>query len=231
MSKGASGNALKDQNRLPLWLTIAVNLAVLYAFTRIEAVSAGGVPGLLSGATGFLPMGLALTVTSVANGFLSADAKARLVFLRRAHALPGHRAFSIHGASDPRVDIDALRRHLGKEWPMDPVAENRVWYRFYKEFENDPAILQMHREFLFTRDYATFAALFIPILGTAAAITVRPVSMMATYLGLLVLQFVLVRRAAATYGERLVCTVLARKAASVAGKPKAGRARPSKAQP
>ena len=43
----------------------------------------------------------------------SAGMKARLVFLRWKNALPGHRAFSIYGLSDPRVDMDRIKKSLG----------------------------------------------------------------------------------------------------------------------
>ncbi|MFG7488769.1 hypothetical protein [Methylorubrum rhodesianum] len=218
MTRDASPKSLKDQNRAALWATIAVNVVALYGFSQYEAVSSSGIKGLLAGATSLVPMALALVATTLANGFLSAETKARLVFLRWRHALPGHRAFSKFAVSDPRVDIDGLKRLLGKDWPDTPEAENRVWYRLFKDTENDPVILWAHREFLFTRDYAAFAALFLVVFGVAAGFTVRPPSTLAAYLALLILQFLLARHVAATYGNRLVCTVLARFAAGTVKK-------------
>ncbi|KAB7783913.1 hypothetical protein [Methylorubrum populi] len=214
MTKEAPPKSLKDHNRVPLWTTIAVNLVALYGFSQYEAVSTSGLKGMLAGATGLVPMALALVATTLANGFLSAETKAGLVFLRRRHALPGHRAFSEFAVKDSRIDIEALRKLLGKDWPTTPDAENRIWYRLFKETENDPVILWAHREFLFTRDYAGFAALFLVTFGPAAAFTVRPPSVLALYLACLALQFFVVRQAAATYGNRLVCTVLARRGAA-----------------
>ncbi|CAO4145479.1 hypothetical protein LPLAFNJD_LOCUS1951 [Methylorubrum aminovorans] len=211
MTGDAPPKSLKDQNRGPLWATIAVNLVVLYGFSQYEAVSTSGLKGMLAGATSLVPMALALIATTLANGFLSAETKARLVFLRWRHALPGHRAFSKFAVTDPRIDVEALRKLLGKDWPTTPDAENRIWYRFFKETENDPVILWAHREFLFTRDYAGFAALFLVTFGPAAAFTMRPLSVFAIYLACLVLQFLVARHVAVTYGNRLVCTVLARR--------------------
>lgn len=213
MTKESKTKSLKDANRTKLWATIAINVGVLYAFSRYEAVSAAGFEGLVAGATSLVPMTLALILTTVANGFLSDRIKVWLVFLRRRHALPGHRAFSQFAGSDPRIDVDGLRKLLGKDWPTDPEGENRTWYRLFKEIENDPAVLYAHGEYLFTRDYTGFAALFVVGLGTAASFTVRPIPVLLVYLGCLTLQFLVVRHVAVTYGNRFVCTVLARKSA------------------
>lgn len=227
MTKQAPPKSLKDQNRAALWTTIAANLAALYGFSRYEALSSTGVQGLVAGATSLVPMAVALIATTLANGFLSAETKARLVFLRWRHALPGHRAFSVFAVTDTRIDVEALRKLLGKDWPTNPKDENRVWYRFFKETENDPVILWAHREFLFTRDYAGFAALFLVMFGAAAALTVRQASVLAVYFTCLALQLLIARHVAATYGNRLVCNVLARRGA-LPVKPTARRA-PKKA--
>jgi len=52
-------------------------------------------------------------------------------------------------------------------------------------------------------------------LGLAALFLIATWKVLAIYVGILILQFVVVRHAAATYGIRFVCTVLAQKA----GKP------------
>lgn len=230
MTKEAATKSLKDQNRAALWTTIAVNLVALYGFSQYEAVSTTGLKGLVAGATSLVTMAVALIATTLANGFLSAETKARLVFLRPRHALSGHRAFSMFAVTDPRIDVEALRKLLGKEWPTTPEDENRVWYRFFKETENDPVILWAHREFLFTRDYAGFAALFLVIFGAASAFTVRPASALAVYLACLALQLLIARHVAATYGNRLVCTVLARRGAAPIKAPASARKAPKKAQ-
>ncbi|MCJ2014186.1 hypothetical protein [Methylobacterium sp. J-076] len=228
MAKDSKTKSLKDANRPKLWATIAMNVVVLYAFTQYEAVSAAGLKGLVAGATSLVPLTLALILTTIANGFLSDKIKVWLVFLRRRHALPGHRAFSQFAGSDPRIDVDGLRKLLGKDWPTEPEGENRTWYRLFKEIENDPAVLYAHGEYLFTRDYAGFAALFVVGLGTAAAFTVRPIPVLLVYLGCLILQFMVVRHVAVTYGNRFVCTVLARKSARPIKEPAARAKRASR---
>ncbi|WP_210234781.1 hypothetical protein, partial [Methylorubrum sp. Q1] len=132
--------------------------------------------------------------------------------------------------SDPRVDADALRRWFGKTWPSEPVAENRAWFKLFKETENDPAVHYLHREFLFARDFAGLAAIFLVVFGAAAAFTMRLPSVLGLYIGFLILQFWLARHAAATYGNRLVCTVLARIAASLPDKARKSRKASSRPQ-
>ena len=48
------------------------------------------------------------------DGFLSAEAKARLVYWRWHHPLPGSRAFSKHLEADPRADPEKLARDWGQ---------------------------------------------------------------------------------------------------------------------
>ncbi len=214
MTGQISPKSLKDQNRLPLWITIAVNFAVFYMVAQSDALALSGLKGFVTGAANLLPVGLALIVTSIANGLLSADMKARLVFLRWHHALPGHQAFSKYGPADPRVDMDRVKKLLGGKLPIRPNDENRTWYRlFYKPVENEAAILHTHREFLFARDYASFAFLFLVGFGPAV-VFMDTLKVALTYWAILLAQFLTVRQVAANYGVRLVTTALARKAAT-----------------
>jgi len=209
----AKSKSLKDHNRWQLWLTIAANFIVFYTVSQTDSLVTLGIRGFVTGAANLLPVGLALVVTSIANGLLDANMKARLVFLRWHHALPGHRAFSKYGPVDPRIDMGRLNKVLGAKKPATPDEENRAWYRIYKEMETDPAIAQVHREFLFTRDYTALSFLFLVGFGTASFFFVSRWSVTFAYCGCLLLQLVIVRQAAATYGARFVTTVLARKAA------------------
>ena len=219
MSKASSSKTLKEANRPKLRVAISANAALLYAFSQYHAVSTSGLGGLVAGSLNLVPLSIAVVLTTVANGLLNDTTKTRLVFLRWRQALPGHRAFSEFALTDPRIDVDGLRKLLGKNWPAEPEAENRTWYRLFKEVENDPAVLFAHGEYLFTRDYAGMAALLAIWLGAAAAIIVRPLPVLLVYLVALIAQFWVVRHVAANYGERFVCTVLARKAARPVAQP------------
>jgi hypothetical protein len=215
VSAGGNPKSLKDQNRWQLWLTIAVNALAFYLFVQAKAFSVSGWQGVFENAAVLLPAGFAFIVTSVANGLLSADMKARLVFLRWHYALPGHRAFSKYGPADPRIDMNQLKRLLGN-LPDAPQAENKLWYRAFKEVENTPEVAHIHREFLFMRDYTGFAALFLLGLGIASVFFMPSWKTTLVYFCALVLQFFIVRNVAATYGVRFVCTVLAIKSAKPA---------------
>lgn len=219
MTKGGEAKSLKDQNRLQLWLTIALNCTVFYTVTQADAIAVAGWKELFTGATNLLPVGFALIATSVANGLLSANMKARLVFLRWTYVLPGHRAFSEHAPADPRIDLDRLKTSLGDKLPDGPEAENKAWYRILKESEAAPEVQYIHREFLFMRDYAGFSALFLVGLSVAALVLLQSWKVALTYCLVLLLQFIVVRHVAATYGIRFVCTVLAVKSAKLAAPP------------
>lgn len=157
-----------------------------------------------------MPAGLAVLVSTVLNGFLSADTKARLVFLRWRNVLPGHRAFSEYANSDPRIDPFVLGLILGSAFPVDPVDQNRVWYRLFKIVEKEPAVEQVHRDFLLLRDYTGLSALFIIFNGGAGLYAISSLKVWALYLLVLVMQYIVVRQAASQYGIRMVTTVLAR---------------------
>ena len=159
-----------------------------------------------------LPAAFLVVAVGVINAFFSATAKARLIFLRWEHPLPGSRAFSELAKTDTRIDLDKLRATVGV-FPKAPARQNSVWYSLYKSIENDPAVSQVHKSYLLTRDYAVFAALFIPILGGLSFVQFPTSTMALSYTGFLIVQFVLVVRAARTHGYRFVTTVLARKSA------------------
>jgi hypothetical protein len=216
MTTSGNSKSLKDQNRWHLWLLIAVNAAAFYAALNYGDFESSGFRALVDSATQLLPVGLATVVTTIANGLLSADMKARLVFLRWHHALPGNRAFSRYAHRDPRIDRARLAQLIDMKSLPSPEAENAAWYRLYKEVHNDPSVQHVHREFLLLRDYAGLAALFLIAFGAVALFTVHPPRVMAIYCALLVAQFVVVRHAAAIYGIRFVTTVLALKASAPA---------------
>jgi hypothetical protein len=227
---GESGKSLKEQNRWQLWIIVAVNSLFLYGVIQANAIKVEGLRAIFTDAQNLLPVGVALVVATVLSGLVSADMKARLVFLRWHHALPGHRAFSEHAARDPRINVAALEKTHGAAFPVDPVEQNRAWYRIYKTMENDAAVRQVHRDFLLLRDYTGLCAAFIVLYGAAGLYAIPSTKIGLIYLLVLATQFVLVRQAASNYGIRMVTTVLARRAAKEDPKPpKAAKQRARKA--
>jgi hypothetical protein len=210
---GTGGKSLKEQNRWQLWLVVAFNSLFLYGVVQANAIRVDGLRAAFSDASNLLPVGFALILTTVLNGVLSAKAKERLVFLRWHHALPGHRAFSLHAGADPRIDPAALLKLHGSALPTDPLEQNRAWYRIYKGVEKEPAVVQVHRDFLLLRDYAGLSALFVVFFGAAALYAINSPRVWLVYLLLLALQYGVVRQSASNYGIRMVTTVLALRAA------------------
>ena len=85
-----------------------------------------------------------------------------------------------------------------------------MWYRLYKKVENDPAISQVHRDFLLTRDYTALAVLFLIFYGGAGYYSIPSLKIATIYAVLLLIQCIVVRQAAFHYGIRFVTSVLAR---------------------
>lgn len=145
MAKKRGSQKLKDQNRWQLWLIIAANAVVFYGACQWETFQISGPKAAVAGAANLLPVGFAIVVTTVANGLLSSPMKDRLVFLRWHEALPGQRAFSVHAKADPRIDFTRLQRACGNKIPNEPKDQNSLWYRFYLERQDVPAVQQVHR--------------------------------------------------------------------------------------
>jgi hypothetical protein len=149
-------------------------------------------------------------VTGVLNAQLSADAKARIVFWRWRDPLPGSEAFTKYAESDSRVDLAALQAAFGP-LPATPREQNALWCKMYKSVGSEPAVRQVHRALLFTRDYACLALLALPILGIAGFVQIPSTATAFGFAALLAIQFLLARRAAKVHGARFVTTVLALK--------------------
>jgi hypothetical protein len=209
MTDSSDLKALKDENRLNLWLIIAFNSLFLYAVVQENAIRLEGIRAAFSNAENLIPVGFAIVAATVVNGILSDETKNRLVFFRWKDALPGHRAFSRHALEDPRINIQTLREACGADWPTTPAAENQKWYALYRVVADRPPVRQVHRDFLLLRDYTGMAALMIPIYGGAATYSIASTKIALLYCLLLMAQFLVVRHSARNYGISFVKTVLA----------------------
>lgn len=190
-------------------MILAFNSLFLYAVIQGNAIRLDGIRSALMNVDNFLSLALALVVTTVANGILTEEGKARVVFLRWRFALPGHRAFSKYAYSSPLVDVASLKKRLGNRWPTSPADQNLEWFKLYKTVEDKPAVRQVHRDFLLLRDYSGMAVLFILIYGSIGAYAIPSRRVAFFYLAALVVQFLVVRYAASNYGIGFVKTVLA----------------------
>lgn len=203
---------LKDQNMRRLLTVVITNGALFLIFMKADALVSADFQRLMKDISALVSTALAASLLTVINGVIDPQTKARLVFWRWTNPLPGSRAFSVYAHRDPRVDVNALERILGK-LPEDECEQNETWYRLYKSVEPDPSVAHNHRDYLFTRDYTTLAALFLIILGGLAMYQFDEWSRVFAYIGCLIIQYVIVRYAAAQYGCRFVATALAVKIA------------------
>jgi hypothetical protein len=205
----AEGKTLKEQNQGKIILFILWCIALYLAFQ----VAPGGLftqlkrtlPATL--AKDSIPMILSPLVALILTGIISSDGKARLVFCRWRHALPGHRAFSRLAVKDPRIDMNKLRR-LVVPWPQTRADENRVWYGIYKKYEDVPKVLDSHRAFLLSRDIATIAFLF-GIGGTAGLVfTLGNLEWPFIYALAMLVHYIVFMIVARNHANRFVCNVL-----------------------
>lgn len=199
---------LKDQSRPALVIVLAVNLAAQIAIVKTGRLAAPDFNQLAQQWHDFLPAGAGVALASVINGLLSPSIKASLVFWRWKNPLPGSFAFSYYAERDPRIDVAALRR-IVNPWPIEPRDQNVQWYKLYKSVEAEPAVIDAHRHFLFTRDYSAIAFFMLFAAGPLSIWYIASRATAGVYLGILALQYLLVRQAACNYGVRLVTTVLA----------------------
>ena len=147
-------------------------------------------------------------VAFILDGLLSADAKARIVFFRVLHPLPGSRAFSVHLYKEPRADPRRLTQKWGP-FPNNPTEQNRLWYRIYITVGNYICVQEAHRAWLFSRDLTAYSALFLFLFGPVALLSDTQWTVVSWYLLILAVQFLATMTAARTYGVRFVRTVLA----------------------
>ena len=203
---------LKDQNTARLLAVVVANLVIFLAALKADVMSAADLQNQTRELGDLIPAVLAIALLTVANGLIDPQTKARLVFWRWTNPLPGCRAFSEHAPRDPRIDVGALERKLGN-LPTGEREQNATWYRLYRTVESDPAVAQNHRDYLFTRDYASFTVLLLIVLGGLALYQIDGWGRTFPYIAFLVVQYLVVRHVATRFGHRFVTTVLAVKAA------------------
>jgi len=202
--------SLKDLNRPVLALVVVGNVA-LYLGLLFE-LDSKEVSRLIRNYETYLPATLAAVFAGVLNSQVDPTLKARLVFWRWANPLPGSYAFTRHMNNDPRIDPESLKS-LVDPLPTDPVEQNRLWFKWYREFQDDPGISQVHREYLLGRDWASLTVLLTIVLVPIGLYQMDSGSMLIL-ICVLVAQYLLVKRSAKNHGERFVSTVLAYKSSS-----------------
>ena len=156
--------SLKDLNRVPLASVLALN-AALYVIVTNTSLDLWGI--WPDNSTSALAPAILAAVTGVLNSQIDHDNKARLVFWRWSHPLPGTRAFSVYMHEDPRVDREVLTQRYGP-LPAEPEKQNALWFKWYREYRDEPETRQVHREYLFARDWASISLLMLAGFSPAA---------------------------------------------------------------
>lgn len=205
-------DSLKGGNSLSLLGIVLGNILVFFLFFYGRAIIGGDWTVFVKDFWEFLPAGLGVALIGIINAQLSSENKGRIVFMRWKNPLPGCEAFTQYAKTDPRVDIGVLAQGYGP-LPTEPNKQNALWYRFYKSVENEPAVVQVHRAFLFERDYTCLSLMMAIILGVIGFFQMPSTKTSLIYFGFLNLQFLLAGQAARNHGKRFVTTVLAIKGA------------------
>lgn len=200
----------KDANRKALWAVAIANIGAFYALTHAPFAGADALDVLRTWPT-LIPSALTLVLVGLLNSQVDNMGKARIVFWRWDHPLPGSAAFSKWGPLDNRVNMPAIELKFGP-LPADPGDQNRLWYRMYQTVRDLPEVQHGHREFLLARDIACVTVIFAVILAPAGLFMMKPTIWVAYGAGLLA-QYLIATRAARVLGTRLVSTVLALKGA------------------
>ncbi len=221
MAKKTSTTSLKAQNGKAIWFLVSADIVAIvlvltgFAITQAslsELAQSVFIRDLFFAAAGPL-------VAVYLNDLLPSNAKASIIFWRFKDALPGHRAFSEHAESDPRIDLVGLRKKIG-DFPQSPREQNTCWYRLFQKHLSNVIVNDAHKRFLLFRDSSSLTLLIIAIAGIAAVLSGVPLGILALLVGGLAVQFLWLTLSARNTGIRLVQNVLALESTDEGGKKK-----------
>ena len=202
----------KSLKAMNAWI---INAAILVEFLGFVWVAAGmpalneiGSEDILGRAQAALAPGAAslaiiAIVGLILRGVLPSSVRDGLVHLRWRNPLPGSRAFSAIGPRDPRVDMKKLKAAYGP-LPRKPGEQNSKFYSIYREFRDEPGVLDAHRSYLLARDLSVVSFFCTITLPFGAWFATGP-GRTAIWYGLVLLVVTLVLCIAAkSYGRRFV---------------------------
>lgn len=199
---------LKSGYRATLWVFALINVAIFWSVVVIRDIS--NVSAVFSAISArdatFAVIGPIIIL--MLGGLISATNKARAIYWRYTYPLPGCFAFTRYLASEHRADSKMLSEKWG-ELPSDPGEQNQLWYKMYRNVEEDVRIHETHRDSLFSRDLTGYAVIFLIVFGLSALFTTLSWPFTGIYIGFLIVQYTILMVAARIYGTRLVCNVLA----------------------
>ncbi|MEB2607662.1 hypothetical protein SB461_14265 [Burkholderia cenocepacia] len=222
----SSGKSLKARNMV--WLVgvgifDVITLLVIAFHHPIDDFTADKGMALRTGLSVFLPVPIIFL-----SCLLSHSQKAVLVFWRLRNPMPGSRAFSVHAQTDTRVDVDALKKNVGA-FPSDERDQNSMWYRLYKQVENEVSVLESHQKYLMFRDIAAMSLLLVPLVALGLFLFGNTVTAIAWSAVVFAVQYSIAAVAARNSGIRFVQNVLCiHSAKKVSGSRRAALSKPEK---
>jgi hypothetical protein len=201
-----SGKSLKAASAAWLVSLVAFDILVLFVFVFPDVIGALSITELtVARATLALVLPVAVLLLS---GVLSHRIKASLVYWKIANALPGYAAFTRHGPEDARIDMAALQKNIGN-LPTIPAEQNRLWFKFFKAVETEPAVVEAHKMYLLYRDMAAISLLLLIAVPAALYLHGAAVLVVAAVAGMFAVQYLMAALAARHKGIRFVTNVLA----------------------
>ena len=203
--------SLKDKNRLPLLGVLMANALAFYFVLNLEKLlSQDVVKDLSSNWETIIPLGGTFILTTLFNGLLPSEFKARLVFWKWNNPLPSRAAFTHYALKDQRIDLSVIQSSYAPlPSEREEAAQSSLWYRIYKKFRDDPSIVHVHQDFLFMRDWCGLSLIALIVLGIITIFLVDSAKIVVFYLLALFAQYIFTMISARNYGERMVTTVLA----------------------
>ena len=134
--------------------------------------------------------------------------KYMIIFWSLKNPLPGSRVFSELAVEDQRIDIKELEGRYGK-LPTEPREQNALWYKIYKEKQNDKIINSSHGQWLLLREMAVLSLIFMLLL-IPINLFINFGKIANIYGIILFAQYMIIRQAAINTAERFTCNVIAR---------------------
>jgi len=200
---------LRGKNAVYLWAFIGINVTIylcLFIGTSLTEAALDHFWHRVTMKGGIIAAAIPI-IAILCVGVLGDTTKARLVFWRWKHPLPGCRVFSSLLKNDPRINADALRVKLGK-FPREARAQNALWFEVYRRHSSTSKV-ESHRVYLLTRDMTAVAAVFLMAFCAIMLATPTSRGVIGIYALALLAQYLLVATAARNYGNRFALNVIA----------------------
>lgn len=201
---------IKNENRKWLIGYLLLQIVIFALFSNLinfSLMDADQLISKLKNPQGFIPLTAAIFII-VLEGIIKNSIKEFFVFWRFKNRLPGHRAFSHTGPSDPRIDMASVKQLFPHGIPVDPKDQNNEWFRLYRQYQDELQVFHSHKAFLLTRDLTSLTVVFIPLAILGHFLLGSNPQMLVYHLLILGVLFVLISLSAKHYGERFVANVL-----------------------